>query len=173
MVLAGIIMAEAAIQDGNYAAQSQTYGPEARGGSSRADVVLSDKEIGYPWNLGVDILVALTQQGYDHNTPDLKEEGLVIVDPEQVHRVLWGRTVGIPFRQIAIDSGEERAVNMAVLGALAAFCPFVSCGSLAKIMAKRLPSSKSELSLCAFNKAMELAKCTKISFLGDKEPVEI
>lgn len=173
MVLAGIIMAEAAIQEGNFAGQSQTYGPEARGGSSRSDVVLSDKEIDYPWNLGIDILVALTQQGYDHNTPDLKEEGLVIVDPEHVHRLLRGRTVGIPFRQIAVESGEERAINMAVLGALSAFCPFVSCGSLAKIMSKRLPSSKIEQSLRAFNKAVELAKRTKISFLGDKEQVEI
>ncbi|MFA5079206.1 MAG: 2-oxoacid:acceptor oxidoreductase family protein [Dehalococcoidia bacterium] len=173
VILAGIILAEAAVLEGNYAAQSQAYGPEARGGSSRTDVILSDMEIDYCWNLGVDILVALTQQGYDQNSPDLKEDGLVIVDPEVVHRVLHSRAVGIPLRQIACGSGEERSINMAALGALATFCPLASCGSLANIMAKRLPPSRVEGNMFAFRNAMEFARCMKLTLRGHREPVEI
>ena len=47
-ILAGILLAEAAIRDGKNVVQSQSYGPEARGGASRAEVVISDDEIYYP-----------------------------------------------------------------------------------------------------------------------------
>jgi 2-oxoglutarate ferredoxin oxidoreductase subunit gamma len=173
VILAGIVLAEAAVLEGNFAAQSQTYGPEARGGSSRTDVILSDIEIDYCWNLGVDILVALTQQGYDQNAQDLRDDGLVIVDPEQVRRVLCGRAVGVPLQQIVLESGEERAINVAALGALAAFCPLASRGSLVNIMAKRLPSAKLEKSLIAFHRSLEFAGCTKLTLSDGREPVEI
>ena len=173
VILVGIMLAEAATLEGKYAAQSQTYGPEARGGSSISEVVLSDIEIDYPWSLQIDILVALTQEGYDRNAVYLKEEGLVIVDSDRVHRVLWKKCVHIPFRQIAREVGEERAINMAALGAVAAFCPHVSRDSLAKIMAKRLPPSKVDTSRLAFDKSMELAKCVKFLAIDDKEEVEI
>jgi 2-oxoglutarate ferredoxin oxidoreductase subunit gamma len=173
VILAGIMLAEAATLEGKYAAQSQTYGPEARGGSSRSEVVLSSAEIDYPWSMQTDILVALTQQGYDQNEADLAEDGLVIVDPDAVHRVLRLNTIGIPFRQIARDTGEERSINMAALGAVAAFCPFVSRDSLAAVMAKRLPPAKVDLSLRAFDRAMELAGNTAIEARGTKEEVEI
>ena len=39
LILAGIILAEG-IPDGKNAAQSQSYGPEARGGASRAELLL-------------------------------------------------------------------------------------------------------------------------------------
>jgi 2-oxoglutarate ferredoxin oxidoreductase subunit gamma len=173
VILAGIMLAEAATLEGNYAAQSQTYGPEARGGSSRSEVVLSTVEIDYPWSLGTDILLALTQEGYDQNAADMKEEGLVIVDSDLVHRVLWDRSISIPFRQIAIDAGEQRAINMAAMGAVAAFCPYVSRDSLAKIMANRLPPAKVDQSLQAFDRAMELARSAEPCIVNSKEEVEI
>ena len=173
VILAGIMLAEAATLEGKYAAQSQTYGPEARGGSSRSDVVLSDIEIDYPWSLQIDILVALTQEGYDQNAPDLKEEGLVIVDSDLVHRVLWKKSLRIPFRRIARQLSEERAINIAALGAVAAFCPYVSRESLAKTMAKRLPPLKVDQNIQAFDKSMELAGNTSPDTLDNKEQVEI
>jgi 2-oxoglutarate ferredoxin oxidoreductase subunit gamma len=173
VILAGIMLAEAATLEGKYAAQSQTYGPEARGGSSRSEVVLSDNEIDYPWSMQTDILVALTQQGYDQNTADLSEEGLIIVDSDLVHRVLWSNFISIPFRQIARDVGEERAINMAAVGAVAAFCPYVSRDSLATIMGKKLPPAKVDASLKAFDKAMELAKNARLDAPVKKEEIEI
>jgi len=173
VILAGIILAEAALLTGNYAAQSQTYGPEARGGSSRTDVILSDTEIDYCWNLGLGILVALTQQGYEQNAQDLEEDGLVIADAEHVHGVLSGRTMYGPLRHIAREVGEEKAVNMAALGALTVFCPFASYSALTDVIAKRLPSDRVDKSLLAFHRSMEMAKCTRLSLQGYSELVEI
>jgi 2-oxoglutarate ferredoxin oxidoreductase subunit gamma len=173
VILAGIMLAEAAVLDGNYAAQSQVYGPEARGGSSRCDVVLNGIEIDYPWTLGVDILVALTQQGYHQNIVDLKEDGLVIADSDLVHGVRWNKSLSIPFRHIAIESGEERAINVAALGAVARFCPYVSRASLTRVMARRLPPAKVEISLLAFCKAMERAATAKLCTMDNREEVEI
>jgi 2-oxoglutarate ferredoxin oxidoreductase subunit gamma len=157
IILAGMMLAEAAILDGRYVAQSQSYGPEARGGSSISEVILSDIEIDYPRALELDLLVALTQEACDQNLPDLKTEGLVIVDSDLIHRVLWGKVVSLPFWQIAQGAGEERAINMAALGAIVSFCPSISRDSLASVIAKRLPSARVTANLLAFDEALKLA----------------
>ena len=62
LILAGIILAEAAIIDGFNAVQSQSYGPEARGGASKAEVIISDEEINYPKIGNAGILLAMSQK---------------------------------------------------------------------------------------------------------------
>jgi len=173
VILAGIILAEAATLDGKYAAQSQTYGAEARGGMSRADVVLSDMEIDYSWGLEFDILVALTQEGYDQNIAAMKPDGIVLVDSDLVQRTLFNKIISLPFRQIAKDLSEEKAINMAALGAIAAFCPYVSRESIATIIMKRLPASKVEINLRAFDQCMQSAQIPKLEFPDSKKEFEI
>lgn len=155
IILAGIMLAEAAILDGRYVAQSQNYGPEARGGNSVSEVIVSDAEIDYPEAVQLDLLVALTQEACVKNLSSMKEGGLVIADSSQVRWVPWDRVARLPFRQIARDVGEDRAVNMAALGAVAALCPIVSADSLIKVMARRLPASKVESNRQAFNEALQ------------------
>lgn len=155
IILAGIMLAEAAILDGRYVAQSQNYGPEARGGNSVSEVIVSDAEIDYPEAVQLDLLVALTQEACVKNLSSMKEGGLVIADSSQVRWVPWDRVARLPFRQIARDVGEDRAVNMAALGAVAALCPIVSPDSLIEVMAKRLPASKVEANRKAFNEALQ------------------
>ena len=157
IILAGIILAEAAMLEDRFVAQSQNYGPEARGGVSIAQVVLSEVEIDYPWVFNLDLLLALTQKACDDNLADMKPEGIVIVDSDLVERVLWEKVIRLPFGQIARGLGEERAINMAALGGLACFCPFISRRSLATAMAKRLPSAKVAANLLAFDEALKLA----------------
>ncbi len=158
IVLAGIVLAEAALLDGRYVAQSQSYGPETRGGSSTSEVVLSDSEIDYPRAAEPDLLVALTQQACDSNLSGMKEGGLVIVNSDQVKGVLWGKMISLPFGQIARDAGETRAVNMAALGAVAAFCPGISRDSLAEVIGRRLPPAKAEANLLALDEALKRAR---------------
>jgi len=67
IVLAGIILAKAAILDGRYVVQSQRYGPEMRGGKSISEVIVSDMGIDYPRVLKLDLLIALTQAACDQN----------------------------------------------------------------------------------------------------------
>ncbi|MFU8796647.1 MAG: 2-oxoacid:acceptor oxidoreductase family protein [Dehalococcoidia bacterium] len=165
IILAGIMLAEAAILDGRYVAQSQNYGPEARGGNSISEVVVSDAEIDYPEAVQLDLLVALTQEGCVRNLPAMKENGLVIVDSSTVRWVPWDRVARLPFQQIARDVGERRAVNMAALGAVAALCPIVSPASLVRVMAKRLPPSKVEANRLAFNEALKATDSVKEGLL--------
>ena len=169
------MLAEAASLDGRHVAQSQSYGPEARGGNSVSEVILSDREIDYPRAIELDILVALTQEACDRNVPYLKEEGLVIVDLDLVKRIIWGKIARLPFCQIARGVGEERAINMAALGAIVSFCPGVSRGSLTRVMAKRLPSAKVAANLLAFDEVQKLAHNLRgsLRFANTKEEFEI
>src|SRR3990172_8617479 len=81
IILGGVILAEAAaIYEKKNAVQSQSYGPEARGGASKADVIISDEEIDYPKALKIDVLLALTQEACNKYIKDLKEGGVLIVD---------------------------------------------------------------------------------------------
>ncbi len=175
IILAGIILAEAAISEGKFAAHSQNYGPEARGGTSVSEVVLSGDEIDYPQAVKLDLLLALTQTACDRNLPDMKPEGLVIVDSELVKRILWGKVVRLPFLRMAQERGRERAINMAALGALAAFCPLISRRSLRRAIIKKLSSEKVEVNLLAFDEGLKLARRLRksLKFVETSEEFEI
>ena len=161
IILAGIILAEAGIIQDLYVAQSQKYGPETRGGNSISEVILSDTEVDFPQSTELDVLIALTQLACDLNLPDMKEGGLVIVDSDEVQRVLWEKTISIPFEEIARKVGEERAVNIAALGSLVPLCPLIDRRALTKAIANRLPSAKLEANLQAFDKALGFARRLK------------
>lgn len=175
IVLAGIILAKAAILDGRYVVQSQRYGPEMRGGKSISEVIVSDMGIDYPRVLKLDLLIALTQAACDQNIPDMKTEGLVVVDSDLVHGVLWGKVARIPFWQIARGVGEERAINMAALGAIGALCPLISRGSLARVLIKTLPPHKVAANRLAFDEAFKVAHNLRRSLqsVETKEEFEI
>ncbi|MCX5798633.1 MAG: 2-oxoacid:acceptor oxidoreductase family protein, partial [Proteobacteria bacterium] len=88
LILMGIILAEAiGIYDGKYVAQTQSYGPEARGGSSKAEVVVSNEEIDYPKAMKLDLLLAMNQKSCDDYYMDLKPDGILIVDSTFVTQV--------------------------------------------------------------------------------------
>ena len=158
IILAGIILAEAGIIQDLYVAQSQKYGPETRGGNSISEVILSDTEVDFAQSTELDVLIALTQLACDRNLPDMKEGGLVIVDSDEVQRVLWEKTISIPFEEIARKVGEERAVNIAALGSLVPLCPLIDRRALTKAIANRLPPAKLEVNLQAFDKALRFAR---------------
>ncbi len=161
IILAGIILAEAGIIQDLHVAQSQKYGPETRGGNSISEVILSDTEVDFPQSTELDVLIALTQVACDRNLPDMKEGGLVIIDSEAIQRVLWEKTVSIPFGEIARKVGEERAINTAALGSLVPFCPLIDRRALTRAIANRLPPAKLEVNLQAFDKALGFARRLK------------
>ena len=95
MILAGIILAEAAaVYDGLNAVQTQSYGPEARGGASRSEVVIAQGEIDYPKVLNPDLVLSMSQEACDRFCDGVKEDGLVVVDSTTVIRVPEHRGVG-------------------------------------------------------------------------------
>jgi len=131
LVLAGLILAEASgIYGGKYVVQTVSYGPAARGGTSRADVVVSDQEIDYPKAMGLDILLAMNQMACDESLGEMKPQGLLVVDSHLVTQVTYPRSVKIPFTKIAKEKcGREQMANIVALGALSKLIPVTPQGA--------------------------------------------
>ena len=102
-ILAGILLAEAAIRDGKNVAQTQSYGPEARGGASRSEVVISDGEIDYPKVIQADITLCMSQEACDRYGRQMSPGGLLILDSDHVTRAPTMRAVQVPLTQLARD----------------------------------------------------------------------
>jgi len=159
LILAGMILAEAAgIYDGRFVAQTQSYGPEARGGMSRSDVIISDEEIDYPKALRLDILVAMNQESCHEYLSLLKPRGILLVDATFVLEVPRERAVTIPFTRIARQKmGKEFVANIVCLGSLTAFCPVVSKEAMESAVLGRVPKGTEELNRSALQEGIEAA----------------
>jgi len=169
VILAGLVLAEAGVFERHYVVHTQNYGPEARGGTSISEVMFSDAEIDYPKTLGLDILLALDQEACDENLPDMKPEGLVIIDSDLVEKVLWGKVVRVPFSRRAQQKfNDQKVANMLALGTLVPFCPWISPRSLRKAIRKRMPPDIIQLNLLAFQEGLKLARRLKKSLKFDE-----
>jgi 2-oxoglutarate ferredoxin oxidoreductase subunit gamma len=160
LIIAGIILAEAAgIHDGKYVCQTQSYGPEARGGASKAEVVISDEEIDYPKAIKPDLLLAMNQRSCDSFFFDLKANGTLIVDSTFVKQLPTSRAIAIPFTQIARNElGKEMVANIVALGALTRLTGVVSLKSLEAAILSRVPAGTEELNRKALTAGIEAAK---------------
>lgn len=155
IVLAGIILGEAvAIFDGKYAVQSQSYGPEARGGASRSEIVISSDEIDILEVKEPDLLLALSQEAFCKYCVDLKKDGVVIVDPEHVKEWISERTsYQVPITQMARERvGHEIVSNMIALGVIAGLTDLVSLASLKESCQRRVPPETAKTNV----KALEI-----------------
>ncbi len=141
MILASVIMAEAIGADpAKNVVQTQSYGPEARGGASKADVVVSTNEIYYPKALTLDLLLAMTQESMDKYYVDLKENGTLIIDNVLVTQVPTDNYYGLPFTRLAREeAGHVMVANVIALGAIAGLTGIVSHDALVKAVLARAP----------------------------------
>jgi 2-oxoglutarate ferredoxin oxidoreductase subunit gamma len=151
IIMAAIVLAEAAgVHEGKQVSQTQSYGPEARGGTCKAEVVISDTPIDYPKVSRPDFLLALNQASVNTYFSDLKPTGLLIVDSTFVSKVPTGKTVSIPFTKIAREElGTDLVANMVALGALCFLSRDVSQESLEEAMLSRVPPGMEEINLKA------------------------
>jgi 2-oxoglutarate ferredoxin oxidoreductase subunit gamma len=149
LVLAGIILAEGAVMfDGKNAVQSQSYGPEARGGSSKSEVIIADGEIDFPKAQAVDLLLALTQEAADKYAHDMKPGGTVVVDTDLVTAPPAGefRVVSLPVTRIARDDvGKAFVANIVALGALVALTGVISREAITQAVLRRVPKGTEAL----------------------------
>jgi 2-oxoglutarate ferredoxin oxidoreductase subunit gamma len=155
-------MAKAAsIYEGKQAVQSQSYGPEARGGSSKSEVIISDGPIDYPKATRVDALLAMTQEAADKYTHDLKEGGILLIDSDMVKKVPAGnfKTVSFPIINTAKnDVGREIVANIVALGAMVALSGQVSRENAEKAVLSSVPEAFIELNRKAFSLGYERAE---------------
>ena len=159
VILAAVILADAAATyDGKNAAQTQSYGPAAKGGPCKAEVVISDDEIDYPKVTRADALLAMSQEACDKYEPLLKADGILIVDSILVERAPRARAHEVPLTEIAEqESGRCLTANLVGLGVLVGLTQAVSREAIEAALASRVPSGTLELNLKALRAGLRVA----------------
>lgn len=161
LITAAIILAAAAAEHTDLnAVQTQTYGPESRGGASRADVILSDEDIDYPEVKTPGVMLVMAQEACDAYVKSLAAGGTLIVDSTYVDRIpeVDARVVKYPISGKARELGREIVANIVALGLLIAVTKTVPVeAGLAAVLA-RVPKGTEELNTKAFRAGVQAAK---------------
>ena len=161
LIQAARILAEAAaIYDDKNAAESSSYGPEARGNAARAEIVISDEEIVYPKVESFDFFMALTQEAYDKYIEDLGPNGIVVVDIHVKTRDVneGQRLYSIPFMEIAKkECGRTSIVNIVALGFFAELIDIISEESIRYAILARVPKTSEEIYIEAYEVGLKAA----------------
>jgi len=159
IVLAGLLLAEAAVAAGKNATHAQAYGPESRGGASKAEVIVSDGEIDYPYADNVDLLLALTQEAYEQYVPQLVPGGILLVDAD---RVRPAATDGLAVHALPLGATAQRVLgtplgaNVVALGALVGLSRVMPPEAAEQALAARKPGGSAESALRAFRAGLAL-----------------
>lgn len=160
VILAGIILAEAAIIDGLNAAQTQSYGPESRGGASKAEVVISDTDIDYPKVTVPDALLVLTQEAHNAYGRKAAPGAVLVADAERVDGP-WPDGVKVilaPIVRLALEvTGRELTTNIVALGVLARATGMISEDAMLKAVLARVPRGTEEMNMKALRAGMAAA----------------
>ncbi len=160
VILSGFIIGKAASVFMNYnAVQSQSYGPEARGGAARSEIIISDEKIGYPRPTGVDYLVAMSQESFDSYREDIRDDTVIIVDPDLVKKHDIGRPLyKIHAQQIAEELGNKIVTNIVIVGAFTSIFELLKPEAVKESVIDSVPKRFTELNIKAFERGLEAGK---------------
>lgn len=160
VILSGFIIGKAAAVFMDYnAVQSQSYGPEARGGAARSEVIISDEKIGYPRPTGVDLLVAMSQESFDTYRDDLNKDTKIVIDPDLVPKHDIGRPVyKVQAQKIAEELGNKIVTNIVMVGASIAIFGLLDEEAVKKAVLDSVPKRFLELNEKAYQKGVEAGK---------------
>ena len=142
IISGGVILAEAAVIDGKEVIQTQSYGPEARGGASRAEVIISNEPIKYPKVIIPKYLLLMSQKAADLYADKITEGGIILVDTTNVPNMpsIKTQVINLPISQLAVEEiGNKLTANVLAIGALAAIGNLVTLQSLQEATRSRLP----------------------------------
>lgn len=162
LILAGIILAEGAILSDLNSVQTQSYGPEARGGASKSEVIISDKDINFPKVREADILLCLTQKSFDEYSNTIKDNGIIVIDSSVNESDIEYKTVKLlklPIIETAkVELGKEMVANIVALGVMNEIIDSVDSDMLKKAILARVPKGTEELNEKAFELGRLLVK---------------
>lgn len=151
VALAGMILGKAlTIYQDMEAVMTQAYGPEARGGASSANVVVSDQPIAYPFVQSADVLVALSQEAYAKFRPEARPDAQVLIDQELVTPLENDTVLAMPATRMAEELGRRMVTNMVMLGFLTAVSELVRPECMLRAIESSVKSSTVELNKQAF-----------------------
>lgn len=161
ILAATIVGRAAAIHENVYATMTQSYGPEARGGASSAQLVISSSPVLYPYVARPDVLVVMSQEAYSRFAPELKEKGVLLVEEDLVrvtdlpHKA---RVYSIPATRFAEELGKKMVLNVVMVGFLGAVTGLLSKESYLKAIFDSVPASSRELNQRAFERGYEFGQ---------------
>ena len=162
IIRAGLMLAMAAcIHDNKNAVQTQSYGPESRGGSCKSEVVISDEEVDYPRVVEPDILVVMSQEAFTTYAKTLKPGGTLLLDPDMVPRHEFknsARVFKISSTKMAEELGKTIVANVIMLGALVAVSGITTPEAFRNALLSNIPKGTEKLNLSAFEKGFEYGK---------------
>jgi len=168
IVLAGRILGEAAvIGDHKESTLVQAYGPEARGGACSAQVIIADGAIHYPYVRYPDVMVCMSQGGFDKFSGDLKENGTLIIDQDLVNPSAdrgaqfktgsFARTpyFAIPATRMAEELGRKMMANIIMLGFFTAVTGAISVNAARNSVTESVPKGTEKMNIKAFTKGYD------------------
>ena len=162
IIRSGIIVGKAAsIYDSKFGTMSQSFGPEARGGACSSQLVVSDSKVLYPYITTSDILVAMSQEGYDKFEPELGEKGMLLMDEDLVKpKPPRGKikVLSIPATRFAEELGKKIVANVVMLGFFTAVTDVVGYDAMKKALPGSVPDKALDLNIKAFERGYEYGK---------------
>lgn len=156
-----IVAAAAALHGGKNAVQTQSYGPESRGGACKSEVVMSDEEIDFPKVVEPEVLVLMSQHAYNDYITDVKAGGTVILDPNMIPTEQELKNVKIyrvPATKMADELGRRIVANIVMIGAFVAITGMIDQNAVKESIKANIPKGTEELNLNAFTKGYEYGK---------------
>ena len=170
VILSAIVIGKAAcLVEGGYSTMTQSFGPEARGGACSAQVILSDRPVLYPYVTRPDILVVMSQEAYNRFTPELKENGMLVVEQDlvRVSDLPAGvRLHSVPATRLAEELGKRMVLNVVMVGFFGAVAGLLRPEALRQAVADSVPPAFRELNLNAFDKGFEYGASSRASLEG-------
>ena len=178
VILSAIVIGKAGcIFQNGYSTMTQAFGPEARGGACSAQVILSNEPILYPYVTRPDILVTMSQEAYSLFSPNLKENGILIIEQDlvRVENLPPGvRVYGVPATRLAEELGKRMVLNIVMVGFFAAVTNVLEPEAVRQAVADSVPEAFRELNLKAFDKGFEYGtKHLSAGVEKDDEPIEV
>jgi 2-oxoglutarate ferredoxin oxidoreductase subunit gamma len=165
IIKSGIIVAAAAsIHAGKNSVQTQSYGPESRGGACKSEVVISEQEIDFPKLVQPDVLVVMSQAAYNDYADDIKQGGTVILDPDMIptQKDLGKvKIFKVPATKMADQLGRRIVANIVMIGAFVAITKLLDENAVKESIKENIPKGTEELNLAAFEKGCEYGNSLK------------
>lgn len=165
-ILAGFILGKAAsVYMNYYAAHSEAFGPEARGGSVKSEVILSDNTIDYHRSIAVDFLVLMTEKSWNSCFIDVNENTKILLDPDLVANTPHiGSIYPIHAQKIAEDLGNKIVTNIVMVGAITSMLKLLEESAVRSAILDVVPKAYIDLNMKAFQQGVNAAKAVFNAF---------
>jgi len=162
VIRAGLVLAAATcIYGDKNAVQTQSYGPESRGGACKSEVVISDEVIDFPKVTEPDAVIVMSQEAYTNYAKDVKKGGILLLDSDLVPKqkeIPNVRVFKVPATKIAEELGKTIVANVVMLGAFASITNLIDAEAIKKSILSNVPKGAEKLNMDAFEKGYEYGK---------------